>query len=121
MPSVKVVNGKQIVVEHLGPIERVFSVASKPFVRVWQHRDLVAAILRREVRERFKGSIAGWIWAIMFRSVCRSAVGLPLISVTMSPTFRPALSAGLPSYTSLRSTPAVPLKPYASAVSLSRG
>jgi lipopolysaccharide transport system permease protein len=65
MPSVKVVNGKQIVVEHLGPIERLTSFIVKPFVRMVQHRDLIAAILRREVRERFKGSIAGWIWAII--------------------------------------------------------
>mgnify|MGYP006203993529 CR=1 FL=1 len=65
MPSVKVVNGKQIVVENLGPIERLFSFIVKPFVRMLQHRDLIAAILRREVRERFKGSIAGWIWAII--------------------------------------------------------
>ena len=65
MPSVKVVNGKQIVVENLGPIERLTSFIVKPFVRMSQHRDLIAAILRREVRERFKGSIAGWIWAII--------------------------------------------------------
>ncbi len=65
MPSVKVVNGKQIVVENLGPIERVISFFAQPFVRMWHHRDLIAAILRREVRERFKGSIAGWIWAII--------------------------------------------------------
>lgn len=65
MPSVKVVNGKQIVVEHLGPIERAISFIVKPFVRMIHHRDLIAAILRREVRERFKGSIAGWIWAII--------------------------------------------------------
>jgi len=65
MPSVKVVNGKQIVVENLGPIERATSFIAKPFVRMVQHRDLIAAILRREVRERFKGSIAGWIWAII--------------------------------------------------------
>lgn len=65
MPSVKVVNGKQIVVENLGPIERFASFLVKPFAQMWQHRDLVLAILRREVRERFKGSIAGWVWAIV--------------------------------------------------------
>jgi len=65
MPSVKVVNGKQIVVEDLGPIERFSSFLAKPFVQMWQHQDLIAAILRREVRERFKGSVAGWIWAII--------------------------------------------------------
>ncbi|TAJ85115.1 MAG: hypothetical protein EPO50_17065, partial [Reyranella sp.] len=86
MPSVKVVNGKQIVVENLGPIERLFSFIVKPFVRMLQHRDLIAAILRREVRERFKGSIAGWIWAIIapllmiavYSLVFSTALTLPL-------------------------------------------
>ena len=86
MPSVKVVNGKQIVVENLGPIERLTSFIVKPFVRMSQHRDLIAAILRREVRERFKGSIAGWIWAIIapllmiavYSLVFSTALTLPL-------------------------------------------
>lgn len=63
MPSVNVVNGKQIVVENLGPFERVVRFFGKPFSRMWHHRDLIQAILRREVRDRFKGSIAGWVWA----------------------------------------------------------
>ncbi|MBN9538657.1 MAG: hypothetical protein BGN99_04180 [Alphaproteobacteria bacterium 65-37] len=53
---------------------------------MWQHRDLIAAILRREVRERFKGSIAGWIWAIIapllmiavYSLVFSTALTLPL-------------------------------------------
>src|SRR5471030_2831365 len=65
MPSVNVVNGKQIVVESVGPIERVIRFALKPFAQMWHHRDLIQAILRREVSERFKGSVAGWIWAVI--------------------------------------------------------
>jgi lipopolysaccharide transport system permease protein len=65
MPSVNVVNGKQIVVENLGPAERAIRFFSKPFSQMWHHRDLIQAILRREVAERFKGSIAGWVWAIV--------------------------------------------------------
>jgi lipopolysaccharide transport system permease protein len=65
MPSVKVVNGKQIVVENLGPMERLVGFFVKPFAQMIQHQDLIIAILRREVRERFKGSVAGWIWAII--------------------------------------------------------
>jgi lipopolysaccharide transport system permease protein len=65
MPSVTVVNGKQIVVENLGPLQRVGRFFSAPFTQMWHHRDLIAAILRREVSERFKGSIAGWVWAIV--------------------------------------------------------
>jgi lipopolysaccharide transport system permease protein len=65
MPSVNVVNGKQIVVENLGPGERAVRFLGKPFVQMWHHRDLIQAILRREVSERFKGSVAGWVWAVV--------------------------------------------------------
>ncbi|HYC66170.1 MAG TPA: ABC transporter permease, partial [Reyranellaceae bacterium] len=36
-----------------------------PFTQMWHHRDLIAAILRREINERFKGSVAGWVWAVI--------------------------------------------------------
>lgn len=65
MPSVNVVNGRQIVVEELDPARRFVRFLAKPFSRVWYHRDLVMAILRREVRDRFKGSVAGWVWAVI--------------------------------------------------------
>ena len=65
MPSVNVVNGKQIVVETLGPAARAVRFFQKPFVQMWHHQDLIQAILRREVSERFKGSIAGWVWAVV--------------------------------------------------------
>ena len=65
MPSVNVVNGKQIVVVDVGPIERVVRFFAKPFRQMWHHQDLIQAILRREVAERFKGSIAGWVWAVV--------------------------------------------------------
>lgn len=65
MPSVNVVNGKQIVVENLGRAQRMALFVAKPFVQMWHHQDLIAAILRREMSERFKGSVAGWIWAVV--------------------------------------------------------
>src|SRR3954465_10325890 len=65
MPSVNVVNGKQIIVENLGLGERTIRFLSKPFLTMWHHRDLIQAILRREVAERFKGSLAGWVWAVV--------------------------------------------------------
>jgi lipopolysaccharide transport system permease protein len=65
MPSVTVVNGKQIVVEHRGPLQRLGRFFISPFSQMWHHRDLIAAILRREVNERFKGSVAGWVWAVV--------------------------------------------------------
>ena len=65
MPSVNVVNGKQIVVENLGFGERAIRFFARPFLQMWHHRDLIQAILRREIAERFKGSIAGWVWAVV--------------------------------------------------------
>jgi lipopolysaccharide transport system permease protein len=65
MPSVNVVNGKQIVVVDVGPTERVPRFFAKPFRQMWHHQDLIQAILRREVAERFKGSVAGWVWAVV--------------------------------------------------------
>jgi lipopolysaccharide transport system permease protein len=65
MPSVNVVNGKQIVVEDLGPAERAVRFFAKPFLQMLHHRDLIQAILRREISERFKGSAAGWVWAVV--------------------------------------------------------
>jgi len=65
MPSVNVVNGKQIVVVDVGPVERAARFVAKPFRQMWHHRDLIQAILRREVAERFKGSVAGWVWAVV--------------------------------------------------------
>jgi len=65
MPSVNVVNGKQIVVVNVGPVERFWLFLAKPFIQMVHHHDLIQAILRREVAERFKGSAAGWIWPIV--------------------------------------------------------
>ncbi|MSP75703.1 MAG: ABC transporter [Rhodospirillaceae bacterium] len=73
MPSVKVVNGKQIVVDNLGPLQRASRFFLRPFEQMVQHQDLIAAILRREIRERFKGSVAGWIWAVI----------APLLAITV--------------------------------------
>jgi lipopolysaccharide transport system permease protein len=65
MPSVNVVNGKQIMVVEVGLIARVISFFAKPFRQMWHHQDLIQGILRREVAERFKGSVAGWVWAVV--------------------------------------------------------
>jgi len=73
MPSVNIVNGKQIVVENLDPLQRVSRFLSKPFMQMWTHQDLIMAVLRREMRVRFQGSAAGWIWAVI----------APLIAITV--------------------------------------
>jgi lipopolysaccharide transport system permease protein len=64
MPSVNVVNGKQIVVENLDRSQRVSRFLAKPFLQMLNHQDLILAILRRELRARFQGSAGGWIWAV---------------------------------------------------------
>ena len=64
MPSVKIVNGKQIVVEALDPSQRVGRFLMKPFQVMLYNREIVLAILRRELRVRFTGSAGGWLWAI---------------------------------------------------------
>jgi lipopolysaccharide transport system permease protein len=65
MPSVKVVNGKQIVVETLDPSHRFLGFLAKPFLQMWYNQDIVMAIVRRELRVRFTGSAGGWFWAVV--------------------------------------------------------
>ena len=64
MPSVKIVNGQQIVVEALDPAQRFSRFLAKPFLQMRYNREIVLAILRRELRSRFVGSAGGWLWAV---------------------------------------------------------
>jgi lipopolysaccharide transport system permease protein len=99
MPSVNVVNGKQIVVENLGRTQRMALFVAKPFVQMWHHQDLIAAILRREMRERFKGSVAGWVWAVVapllaiavYTFAFTTNIQLPLANSTAGPRIGYAL------------------------------
>lgn len=99
MPSVNVVNGKQIVVENVGPGQRAVRFFIKPFVQMWHHQDLIAAILRREMSERFKGSVAGWIWAVVapllaigvYTFAFTTNIKLPLADSAMGPRIGYAL------------------------------
>jgi lipopolysaccharide transport system permease protein len=65
MPSVKVVNGKQIVVEALDPSQRFKRFLAKPLLQMRYNREIVLAILRRELAARFTGSAGGWLWAVV--------------------------------------------------------
>ena len=58
-------DGKLVVVGRPNLITRFARFLKRPFGSAWQHRDLIAAILQRELYERFKGSAAGWVWAIV--------------------------------------------------------
>jgi lipopolysaccharide transport system permease protein len=55
-----------------------------PLERAWQFRELIRAVVRRELAARFRGSILGWLWAIfgpllmltVYTYVFSSALGL---------------------------------------------
>ncbi len=60
-----IVDGKAVDPRDYNWLERILRFLARPFVESWHHRDLIAAILRRELRERFSGSMAGWVWAVV--------------------------------------------------------
>ena len=37
----------------------------QPFIDAWRHRELFRAVLTRELQVRFRGSIFGWLWAML--------------------------------------------------------
>jgi lipopolysaccharide transport system permease protein len=55
-----------------------------PIERAWQFRELIRAVVRRELAARFRGSILGWLWAIfgpllmltVYTFIFSSAIGL---------------------------------------------
>jgi lipopolysaccharide transport system permease protein len=56
-----------------------------PVERAWHYRELIRAVVRRELASRFRGSILGWLWAIFgplvmlsaYTIIFSSAVGVP--------------------------------------------
>src|SRR4051812_3680192 len=60
-----IINGRTIEHSSAGALGRLGRFLAEPFVSAWKHRDLIVTILRRELAERFKGSAAGWVWAIV--------------------------------------------------------
>jgi lipopolysaccharide transport system permease protein len=56
-----------------------------PLERAWQFRDLIRAVVRRELAARFRGSILGWLWAVFgplvmlsaYTIIFSNAVGVP--------------------------------------------
>jgi lipopolysaccharide transport system permease protein len=63
-PILHIVDGREIIAGDTGRLASLGRFLVEPFTAAWHHRDLIAAILRRELRERFSGSIAGWVWAV---------------------------------------------------------
>lgn len=55
-----------------------------PLERAWHFRELIRAVVRRELAARFRGSILGWLWAIfgpllmltVYTFIFSSAIGL---------------------------------------------
>jgi lipopolysaccharide transport system permease protein len=37
---------------------------TEPFERAWHHRELIRAVVQRELTSRFRDSYLGWVWAI---------------------------------------------------------
>jgi lipopolysaccharide transport system permease protein len=56
-----------------------------PFANAWHHRELIRAVVRRELAVRFRGTILGWLWAIFgplamlsaYTVIFSHAVGIP--------------------------------------------
>jgi lipopolysaccharide transport system permease protein len=60
-----------------------------PFTVAWRYRELIAAVLRRELADRFSGSLFGWAWAVV-----APIVTLPHYTVTFTGVVRlPVASA----------------------------
>jgi lipopolysaccharide transport system permease protein len=71
--------------------------ALAPLIGGWRHRELIAAVLRRELAQRFSGSAFGWAWAVI-----GPLVTLAIYIVTFTMAIRlPVASAqaGVASYT----------------------
>jgi lipopolysaccharide transport system permease protein len=64
-PLLHIVDGELVVTEKRGMLAGLLHWFGEPMRSAWHHRDLIMAILRRELNERFKGSVAGWVWAIV--------------------------------------------------------
>ena len=92
-PPLHVLDGEVVPASNRGTFSRLYHFFARPFTTVWKHRDLVAIILRRELRERFQGSVAGWAWAVIapllslvvYTAVFSGSAKLPDGTVAASP------------------------------------
>lgn len=64
----------------------------EPFVWAWQYRELIRAVVRRELTSRFRDSLLGWVWAIFSPLVL-------LLGYTVAFSIAaPAIAAGVSTY-----------------------
>jgi hypothetical protein len=54
-PVMHYVDGKQVIPGHYNRFQLFIRFLLEPFTGAWHHRDLIVAILRRELRERLWG------------------------------------------------------------------
>src|SRR5258708_20802305 len=88
-----VVDGKQVLPGHSNLAQRFGLFLAEPFTGAWRHRDLIVAILRRELRERFSGSVAGWVWAVVAPLISLVTYTLVFGGAAKLPDGKPANSA----------------------------
>ena len=75
-----------------GAVARQFARTARPMTAAWRHRELIVAVLRREIEDRFSGSVLGWLWAIagplitlaVYLVMFTAAVKLPVASAQTS-------------------------------------
>ena len=67
-----------------------------PLQRAWHFRELIRAVVRRELAARFRGSILGWLWAIFGPLVMLSAYTIIFSNAVGVP--QSAKSGGLQTY-----------------------
>src|SRR6266542_5173520 len=92
-PVMHIVDGKIVEPRDYNWLERIVRFLLRPFVEAWHHRDLIAAILRRELRERFSGSVAGWVWAVVAPLISLVTYTLLFGGAAKLPDGKPANSA----------------------------
>ncbi|HYP57155.1 MAG TPA: ABC transporter permease [Beijerinckia sp.] len=67
-----------------------------PITNAWHFRELIRAVVRRELAARFRGSVLGWLWAIFGPLVMLSAYTVIFSNAVGVPTS--AKSGGLGTY-----------------------
>ncbi len=58
---------------------------STPLERAWHFRELIRAVVRRELAVRFRGTVLGWLWAIFGPLIMLSAYTIVFSAVVGAP------------------------------------
>jgi len=93
VPVLHVMDGELVVAERQGALARLLAFLAEPGRAAWRHRDLIGAILRRELNERFKGSVAGWVWAVVAPFLALATYTIAFSGVVKLPNQVPTASS----------------------------